>query len=314
MHTFHVDVQAIAAQNEGLIRTRDLVELGLSDAAIRSVTRRLRRICWGAYVLSAPANEEERHRLVARATIQRYRTTVALSHITAAVTHGLPVSGADLARVQLTGTSPIHVRRGDRHRIRTHCHPLPDTDVVDLSGIAVTSVPRTVVDCALALPVTRGLVIADHALHHRLATLDDIRSRVAALGPLEGIRSARTVGELADGLAESPGETRTRLILVNAGIRYQPQAVIEDRRGRFVARVDFLLPEFDVVLEFDGRGKYELTGDVAQAHWDEKLRQNAIEAAGFTVVRIVWADLASPTGVIAKVQAAAHRHRRRRAG
>ena len=58
MHTFHVDVQAIAAQNEGLIRTRDLVELGLSDAAIRSVTRRLRRICWGAYVLSAPASEE----------------------------------------------------------------------------------------------------------------------------------------------------------------------------------------------------------------------------------------------------------------
>ncbi|MHB1475206.1 MAG: PDDEXK family nuclease, partial [Dermatophilaceae bacterium] len=84
------------------------------------------------------------------------------------------------------------------------------------------------------------------------------------------------------------------------------QAVIRDGDGRFVARVDFLLGSSPVVIEFDGKIKYDGV-DGKQALVDEKVREDRLRALGYEIVRLTWADLARQGRVKALVMAAAKR-------
>lgn len=54
-----------------------------------------------------------------------------------------------------------------------------------------------------------------------------------------------------------------------------------------MARVDFLYEDMKLVIEVDGRKKYEKAQDV----WDEKLREDRLRALGYVIVRLTWADL-----------------------
>jgi hypothetical protein len=63
---------------------------------------------------------------------------------------------------------------------------------------------------------------------------------------------ARRACALADGRAESPQETRLRLLVGRSEL---PEPIAQFRvldRGRFVARVDIAWPEHRVALEYDG--------------------------------------------------------------
>jgi very-short-patch-repair endonuclease len=90
--------------------------------------------------------------------------------------------------------------------------------------------------------------------------------------------------------------------LAMARIAVTPQVTITDRRGEFVARVDFLVDGANVVVEFDGKVKYA-AGDPAVL-WDEKRREDRLRRLGYVVVRITWADLERPGAVAAAVRAA----------
>ena len=57
--------------------------------------------------------------------------------------------------------------------------------------------------------------------------------------------------QLADPKCDSPGETRTRILLHDLGLSWRSQVVICDENDDFVARVDFLVGG-RVVVEFDG--------------------------------------------------------------
>lgn len=294
-------VEDLARANEGVVLTRHMVESGLTEAEIRAVRRRLHRLCQGAYSLLAPASDHDRHRMIARATIQRYGTEVALSHVSAAITHGLPVWDVDLRRVHLTGIAPHQVRRGLRHSVHSHIGPLAEGDLTALDGVPVTGLARTAVDCARYLPLDRGVAVLDAVVNRRATDIPGLRSRIEQLGGCEGVHRARRAVALTDGLAESPGETRTRLILGSAGLSLLPQQEIFDEDDRFLARVDFLVEGTRVIVEFDGREKYQLGGDIEQAHWNEKGRQMLLERAGYRVVRVVWADLARPALLVEMV-------------
>jgi hypothetical protein len=75
-----------------------------------------------------------------------------------------------------------------------------------------------------------------------------------------------------------------------------------DAQGEFLARVDFALPEYGIVGEFDGRAKYgrllKPGTSPGQAVFDEKLREDAIRQQNFQVIRWTWPDLSpSPCGI-----------------
>ncbi|WP_181762916.1 endonuclease domain-containing protein [Rhodococcus spelaei] len=80
--------------------------------------------------------------------------------------------------------------------------------------------------------------------------------------------------------AESPWETRTRLLVVRAGFdKPDTQFLLVDDRGRLVAQVDMAWPEYRVVLEYDGdlhRERDRYARDVR--------RRNSIRRLGWDVV------------------------------
>ena len=85
-----------------------------------------------------------------------------------------------------------------------------------------------------------------------------------------------------DAGAESPQETRTRLVLIDAGLpRPQTQIVVRDHFGYAFARVDMGYEEFKVGVEYDG-----------PQHWDPESRAYDIDrhakllAKGWRIVRV----------------------------
>ncbi|MGY1604610.1 DUF559 domain-containing protein [Geodermatophilus sp. SYSU D00815] len=102
---------------------------------------------------------------------------------------------------------------------------------------------------------------------------------------------------LADGLAESPQETRLRLLLHRSSLpRPVAQHVVRDAGGS-VARVDFARPEARVAVEHEGRWHGQ---NVAR----DRRRLNRLTAAGWTVVLVTAEDLADPAPLIARIAAA----------
>ena len=109
---------------------------------------------------------------------------------------------------------------------------------------------------------------------------------------------------LSDPGAESPQETRTRLVLTDAGLRpKRTQIEVFDRFGEFVHRIDMGWDDWLVGVEYDG----------AQ-HWtDPAIRsrdidtQAQLEAMGWRIIR-VSADMVRypPNTIVARTRAALH--------
>ena len=128
--------------------------------------------------------------------------------------------------------------------------------------------------------------------------LGSIRSLVAGASGAGSAR-ARVACGLADGCAESPQETRLRLLI---GRSQLPAPIAQYRiakDGRFVARVDFAWPDHKVALEYDGLWHAE-DGQFAK----DRERLNLLREAGWTVVFVTAADLHQPERLIARIAAA----------
>ncbi len=97
------------------------------------------------------------------------------------------------------------------------------------------------------------------------------------------------MADFIDRASESVGESRSRVYLDRHGLprpRLQVEIVVDGR----VYRPDFLWD--NVIGEFDGMVKYTGGGEATETVMiAEKLREDALRAAGWIVVRWTWADL-----------------------
>jgi very-short-patch-repair endonuclease len=166
----------------------------------------------------------------------------------------------------------------------------------EASRLAVAIVQTAVVSGPLP-----ALYAADAALHRRLVTAGTLGAAARRLSSHPGTAAVRTLLPFADGRHESPGETRTALLLRHLRIAATPQVEIAGPGWRY--RVDFLLEGANVVIEFDGRVKYGSGADV----FAEKVREDRLRSEGYEVVRLTWADLDRPDRVGRLVAAAVHR-------
>jgi very-short-patch-repair endonuclease len=213
----------------------------------------------------------------------------------AATLRGVPLAGPG-DEVELTvppGRHPVRVTGLRVHRTR-----LPG-DQVDLrSGVRLTSPDATAVELAGRLLLEDAVVAVDQLASGGPAALPLVREFAdRATGP--GSRRARRACALADGLAESPQETRLRLLIRRSGL---PAPVAQHRvldRGRFVARVDLGWPDQRVALEHDGLWHAE-PGQFAR----DRERLDRLTAAGWRVVHVTAADLHRPGRLVARVAAA----------
>jgi very-short-patch-repair endonuclease len=222
---------------------------------------------------------------VARASAVLGRVSgVVTSHTTAAALWGLPLREQHLGAVHV---SRVTGRRGNAksgtvHHV--HAREVAEDDTDEQAGMSCTSPVRTVLDCARLLDEDWGVAIADAALHTGIVSRGELVDRAALELNCRGAGRARRLPLLTSALAESPGESLLRRRLNRMGLTPREQVEIGGDR------VDFLVGD-RLVVEFDGRGKYELRGDPAAAHWAEKLRNDRLVELGYEVLHVTWADL-----------------------
>ena len=143
----------------------------------------------------------------------------------------------------------------------------------------------------------------DAALHRGLTSLPELRRWLCRLEGRPHTHAARASVDLADARTESPGESRTRLVLGALGFgNVEPQVTIGDGFGELIGRVDFLLRD-RVVIEFDGLLKYD-GADGREALGREKRREDALADRGYQVVRVIWAELDRPRLLLRRVESA----------
>jgi very-short-patch-repair endonuclease len=177
--------------------------------------------------------------------------------------------------------------------------PLSEDVVVGRQGLRRTGPVRTAVDLIRRGEVDDGVVLLDRLVAAGLVDLAPVRDAVAALPRCRGSRLAREIVELADGCAESPQETRLRLLMRRAGLPTpSAQFRVFDEQG-FIARVDFAYPELRLAIEYDG----EWHGGPGQVGRDRR-RLNRLSAAGWRVVFVTAADLYHPERLVAQLIAA----------
>jgi very-short-patch-repair endonuclease len=166
-------------------------------------------------------------------------------------------------------------------------------------GLRRTGPVRTAVDLIRRGVVDDGVVLLDRLVANGLVALGPVRDAVAALPQCRGSRLAREIVDLADGCAESPQETRLRLLMRRAGLPTpSAQYRVFDQKG-FIARVDFAYPELRLAIEYDGAWQ----GGLGQVGRDRR-RLNRLSAAGWRVVFVTAVDLYDPERLVAQLIAA----------
>jgi hypothetical protein len=170
-------------------------------------------------------------------------------------------------------------------------------DVVeDRSGLRRTRRVRTAVDLIRRGGVDDGVVLLDRLVSAGIVPLYGVRDAVERLPRCRGSKLAREIAELADGLAESPQETRLRLVIGRSGLPApEAQYRVFDSDG-FVARVDFAYPELKLAIEYDGQWHAE-PGQLGR----DRRRLNRLSAAGWRVLFVTAADLHDPEALARRI-------------
>ena len=271
------DARMRSLPNRPVFTRAELRVLGWSNAAITRAIRSGRLIRIRRGLLAA---RDHPHATAIAATASCGGSVI--SHRSALLMHGLPIVGQDPSVPELT-VAP----RGAGSLVRAHLYraSLPPEHITSRNGTPITTVARTLIDIGRDLPRTTAVAAIDAALRRELVDEDDINEVLLRCWNWPGIRRAQRAVRLADGRADSPLETVSRLTMGRLGLpEPEPQVLILDEHIRVVAQVDFYWDEFGMVGEADGRSKY----DDRQVLTAEKVRQELLEDLRVVVVRWGW--------------------------
>lgn len=294
----------------------ELGSLGVDSHAIHPMVARgdLIRIRRGMYV---PAEHwqsmgpAERYRLFVRATALVAERPAVVSHMSAAALHGLPTIGAwpsTVHTIDTRATGGSHRKMITRHR---HAYAAEATCI---DGLAVTSLPRTLVDVASSASFLVAVTMIDHALrveHERAEaeagrgllgipalSKEDLYTELALVNPKKGRKEAERAIDFANGLAASPGETMSRVRIFELGFEVPELQVGFQIEGRNYW-VDYFWRRIRKIGEFDGKHKYTRGAvlgdrDPGEVVWEEKRREDALRRHTNSFTRWDWETAISP--------------------
>lgn len=287
----------------GVASRSQLLASGLSSGAI---DHRVRTRAWtvplaGVYDLHAPVRDD-------RLPWQAVLMTAQLAHpgecaavlSTAGRLWGLPYCNDREVHVRVRpGLEQVQ-----RPGIRFHTWQVWPRDIVRCGPFLTTAPVRTVADLLLRRGRDHGVAILDAALHHGLMGLDEITTVAAIMGGRRGCRRARTYLTLAAIGAQSPLETRVRLIATDAGMPPDAlQVPILDEAGQLLGRGDigWRTRRGWLIAECDGLVPH--SAPPALAH-DRRRQNELLLRPGVSVIRFTWADADSPAYVVGVIRRA----------
>jgi very-short-patch-repair endonuclease len=247
-------------------------------ASERGLRRKYDRIYRDVYIARGAEITAESRAVAAWLWSARQAT---LGGLSAAALHGSKWIDADLP-------AEVFRRNGKKAKgILVHRDGLLADEATMLRHINVTTPARTAFDLGRRGSRTAAVIRLDALANATALTPSHIWPLVDRHPGVRGLVQLREGLDLMDGGAESPQETRTRLVLVDAGL---PRPRTQICVGRW--RVDMGYEEFKVGLEYDG-----------PQHWeDPDIRARDIEK---------YADLSARGWVIIRVGADLLRYRQR---
>jgi predicted transcriptional regulator of viral defense system len=274
-------LSALAGRQWGVVSLAQLRALGLSQDAVERRARlgRLRRVHRGVYAVGGATLPREGRWLAA---VMACGNNAVLSHVSAAAHWNL--LQYDAPRPEVTAPASRHGVPGIRlHRSR----PLDAQDTTTHQGIPVTTVHRTLLDIAAH--------VLEHHLERALAQAErlqlyDHRAITDAIARANGHRGTK---RLTDAIAADPQftrgelEARMRKLARKHGLLRPRSNHSLDAPDHPGLEADFYFPEHGLVMETDGWDTHR----TRQAFEDDRAKDAALTAAGYTVVRFTWRQL-----------------------
>jgi very-short-patch-repair endonuclease len=198
---------------------------------------------------------------------------------------------AELGRSRFTSARGIVVRSG----------AIADDELCVRRGIPCTTAARTAYDIGRFMVPDKSVIRIDALLNATRHGVDDVAVIARRYPKARGIRRLRAALELADGGAESPQETRLRLVLVRGGLpRPVTQVPVADERGRVVRRIDMGWPEWKVGVEYDGAQHW----NDAAAYEADIDRLDFLAGRGWLIVRTSARHMHAPSEVVRRASRA----------
>ncbi|RNL86564.1 hypothetical protein [Halostreptopolyspora alba] len=305
---------ALAAQQYGFVTRDQALACGADDGIVRRLLRgrhwaRVYPRVYAVRGLCEPADEDQRlHQRVMAAQLALGRAAFAGGDTAARLwgMQGLPPwNGRDVHMVIPALGAQRHVRGIHLHTWDTADDEITATE----TGIRLSTPGRTLRDTLLHVDRETGVCLIDSALNHGLVHPADIPTLDAANRRRRGSRRVRGWWPLSDGRAQSPLETRIRLVCVDGGLPPSDlQRVFTDARGRIIAVADLWWEDLRVIGECDGLAPHGQPKTLAH----DRQRQNALQTyyPDSRIVRFTWEDIYRPAYVLATV-AGTYRPKRR---
>ena len=174
-------------------------------------------------------------------------------------------------------------------------HESTDLDpdqIVEVEGLPVTSVARTVFDNALLQSKRQLRGVVDDAIVRRLIKVADLHETLCALGR-RGRPGTAAMRELIDSVSadyvapESELESRMLDLLERSGFPCPTKQMAVPWRTSVDGRIDMAYPDHQLIIECDGRRWHTL----AESFERDRRRDNLAQAAGWRILRFTWNDV-----------------------
>jgi hypothetical protein len=185
----------------------------------------------------------------------------------------------------IDGAEPAEIVQASRFKtagLLLHSDTLFDGETCVVDGMQVTTPARTAFDLGRRRGLTLAVIRIDALLQATYVTLDEIAALAERHPGRRGVVQFRRAVALADPGAESPQETRTRLVLNHAGLWPDTQVTVYGEHGKYIRRLDMAWPRWKVGVEYDGH-----------QHWENPAQRTLdietwalLEALGWRLIRV----------------------------
>ncbi|GAA2139558.1 DUF559 domain-containing protein [Nocardioides koreensis] len=253
------------------------------DAAVRQ--RVLIRLFTSVYVR---ADVELTPLLRAQAALLVISTHSVLCDRSAAWLHGIDVH--PFRERDVVPRLESYVLRGHDPTDRPECaggtRDLVATDWMTLGGVRVTTPLRTAMDLGCKLSRREALAAMDALVRVHGFTLADMLKLLPRYFRRRGVIQLRELIPLVDGASESPGESWTRLEILDRGLpppKLQHWVYVD---GVPTYRLDLAYPHARVAIEYDGEEFHSSSADREA----DRLRRKWLRDHGWTVIVVTKHD------------------------
>jgi very-short-patch-repair endonuclease len=272
--------------------SRQGLEAGLGRKRIAG--RDIQNPFYGTHTTAVPSLYE-----LCRTFATRMPSDAFFSGVTAAALRGVPLPRGYEAWLPLHVGVP-HPRRAVSGRgVKGHSVNVDASELELFGGLRVSRPARLWCELSASLTIVQLVAAGDFIIHwrHPLATLDQLTGAADCFAGRVGGPRRRAAVCLLDGRAESPAESRLRVVLVRGGIQDLRANLEITTTGGYRYRADLAIVRYKIIIEY--QSDLHLT---RESYGRDRTRISRLVADGWLVIEVTSLDLSDEGELVARVK------------